>query len=63
MAHHKRRRPKDRRAGCLMCKPNKSHTVKRRGEVGRGWAGCHRTWKQEWFGWLNEQEQKRDEGL
>lgn len=21
MAHHKRRRPKNRRAGCLMCKP------------------------------------------
>ncbi len=23
MAHHKRRRSKDRRAGCLMCKPHK----------------------------------------
>jgi hypothetical protein len=23
MAHHKRRRPKNRRAGCLMCKPHK----------------------------------------
>ncbi len=21
--HHKRRRPKSRRAGCLLCKPNK----------------------------------------
>jgi hypothetical protein len=21
MAHHKRKRPKDRRAGCLLCKP------------------------------------------
>ncbi len=21
MAHHKRRRPKNRRAGCLLCKP------------------------------------------
>lgn len=28
MAHHKRRRPKARRAGCLMCKPNK---------FGQGW--------------------------
>jgi hypothetical protein len=23
MAHHKRKRPKNRRAGCLMCKPHK----------------------------------------
>lgn len=23
MAHHKRRRPKHRRAGCLLCKPSK----------------------------------------
>lgn len=23
MANHKRKRPKQRRAGCLMCKPNK----------------------------------------
>jgi hypothetical protein len=23
MAHHKRRRPKQRRAGCLWCKPHK----------------------------------------
>lgn len=23
MANHKRRRPKHRRSGCLMCKPNK----------------------------------------
>jgi hypothetical protein len=25
MAHHKRRRPKNRRAGCLMCKPWKAN--------------------------------------
>ena len=35
MPHHKRRRPKNRRAGCLMCKPHKmngySKTVKVRG--------------------------------
>lgn len=24
MAHHKRKRPKKRRAGCLLCKPHKS---------------------------------------
>jgi hypothetical protein len=23
--HHKRKRPKDRRAGCLMCKPHKAN--------------------------------------
>lgn len=23
MAHHKRKRPKHRRSGCLLCKPNK----------------------------------------
>jgi len=23
MAHHKRKRPKRRRSGCLLCKPNK----------------------------------------
>ena len=26
--HHKRRRPKDRRAGCLLCKPHKAVRVK-----------------------------------
>jgi hypothetical protein len=25
MAHHKRRRPKNRRAGCLWCKPHKAN--------------------------------------
>jgi len=28
MAHHKRRRPKSRRAGCLCCKPHKANGVK-----------------------------------
>lgn len=26
--NHKRRRPKNRRAGCLMCKPHKANGVK-----------------------------------
>jgi hypothetical protein len=26
--HHKRKRPKDRRAGCLLCKPHKSNRAK-----------------------------------
>jgi hypothetical protein len=28
MAHHKRKRPKNRRAGCLMCKPHKMNGAK-----------------------------------
>ena len=28
MAHHKRKRPKNRRAGCLMCKPHKGNNAK-----------------------------------
>jgi hypothetical protein len=30
MAHHKRRRPKNRRAGCLLCKPWKVNGFNRR---------------------------------
>jgi hypothetical protein len=29
MAHHKRRRPKQRRAGCLLCKPQKLPSPKK----------------------------------
>ncbi|MGO9833296.1 MAG: hypothetical protein ACLP1X_03690 [Polyangiaceae bacterium] len=29
MAHHKRRRPKQRRAGCLLCKPQKLPSLKK----------------------------------
>ena len=28
--HHKRRRPKNRRAGCLLCKPHKANGAKGR---------------------------------
>jgi hypothetical protein len=28
MAHHKRKRPKNRRAGCLLCKPHKANGAK-----------------------------------
>ncbi|CAN5709858.1 hypothetical protein BH23GEM9_BH23GEM9_17600 [soil metagenome] len=31
--NHKRRRPKDRRAGCLLCKPHKSNGQKGREEA------------------------------
>ena len=30
MANHKRGRPKNRRAGCLLCKPHKANGVDRR---------------------------------
>jgi hypothetical protein len=33
MAHHKRRRPKNRRAGCLLCKPWKANGFARRQRV------------------------------
>jgi hypothetical protein len=29
MANHKRRRPKQRRAGCLLCKPQKLPSLKK----------------------------------
>jgi hypothetical protein len=32
--NHKRKRPKNRRAGCLLCKPNKANGRKNRFEVG-----------------------------
>lgn len=28
MSHHKRRRPKNRRPGCLLCKPQKANGIK-----------------------------------
>ncbi len=28
--HHKRKRPKNRRAGCLLCKPHKANGADRR---------------------------------
>jgi len=33
MANHKRKRPKNRRAGCLLCKPWKANGVSRRTRV------------------------------
>lgn len=33
MAHHKRRRPKNARAGCLLCKPWKINGFDRRGRA------------------------------
>ena len=33
MAHHKRKRPKHRRAGCLMCKPHKDERARKIGRA------------------------------
>lgn len=33
MGHHKRKRPKNRRAGCILCKPHKMNGVRKRGLV------------------------------
>ena len=41
MAHFKRRRPKNRRAGCLMCKAWKMNGFARRRADGEGF-GSHR---------------------
>jgi hypothetical protein len=42
MAHHKRHRPKNRRAGCLMCKPHKMNHARTRGFCGRDPLGVQR---------------------
>jgi len=61
MANHKRRRPKNRRAGCLMCKPHKANGVKKRAGNGK-FMEYSRTWKQEHKGWLKEKEGRREAG-
>lgn len=64
MAHHKRKRPKNRRAGCLMCKPHKANGVKKRKFSdcsARGRAEVSGPWKQEYKAGLKLREQK-DEG-
>ena len=47
--HHKRKRPKSSRAGCLLCKPHKSNGAKNR--------SCNHT-QQERKGRLTEKEQR-----
>jgi len=49
--HHKRRRKKDRRAGCLYCKQYKSNGFK-------GTLGAQT--RQEQLGRINEREQRRE---
>ena len=42
MAHHKRHRPKNRRAGCLMCKPHKMNGARTSGFCGSDPLGVQR---------------------
>jgi hypothetical protein len=60
MAHHKRGRAKNQRAGCLLCKPHKMNGVKRRGLVLGGGS-----WRQERSGAmkLSEQALEHDEDI
>jgi hypothetical protein len=51
VAHHKRRRKKDRRAGCIYCKPHKANGCK-----GMAWAQT----QQEKLARFIEQEQRRE---
>lgn len=60
MAKHKRRKAKNQRAGCLMCKPHKANGVRKRGKVTNGWGGVARTWRQEYRAWLSEKEWKKE---
>lgn len=51
MAHHKRRRPKNRRAGCLFCKTHKGNGMK--GKL------CDQT-RQEQLARISEKEQRNE---
>jgi hypothetical protein len=44
VAHHKRKRPKHRRAGCLLCKPHKLTANKKSARAGaeKAWRRCER---------------------
>lgn len=44
MAHHKRKRPKHRRSGCLLCKPKKltANVKAERRKATRNWASHER---------------------
>lgn len=41
--HHKRKRSKQRRAGCLLCKPSKLNANKTANRM-----GDRRTWRRDW---------------
>ena len=51
MAHHKRRRPKSARSGCLMCKAHKANGAK---------GSLPNQTRQEKLARINEQEQRRE---
>ena len=52
--NHKRGRAKNRRAGCLWCKPHKGNGA----SIGK--CGVRRTWKQEAKARVGEDEQRRE---
>jgi len=54
MAHHKRRKRKNARAGCLFCKPHKHQRCK-----GMKWAQTH----QELRARESERQQRREAGV
>lgn len=65
MPHHKRGRPKNRRAGC---KPQKANGVKKRNFVQgspsvHGFHDLGGPWKQEAKATINEKEQREEEGV
>lgn len=42
--HHKRKRPKHRRSGCLLCKPYKLNAIKTADRV-----KARRLWQRDWL--------------
>jgi len=54
MAHHKRRKRKNARAGCLLCKPHKHQRAK-----GMAWAQTH----QELRARESERQQRQEAGV
>lgn len=59
MAHHKRKRPKHQRAGCLLCKPNKDERGKNGGGGSNGstLTGCGGRTPQEVRAMLRERDE------
>ena len=45
MANHKRKRPKNRRAGCLLCKPHKANGVNEETHSNKKKLEAEKDWK------------------
>lgn len=62
--HHKRRRAKSRRAGCLYCKPWKDQRVRRRGtRSSRKPGNLENTTRGQARSWEDYHDQLREAGL